>query len=158
MATRLKKAKTVILDEGSLYPVSTLKVGKIGATALAGNQISVRFTETVYDGMGNPTTTEYNGWIVKQVGARRFKCTDGSHTEICKLVNKANSSLGIKEMTITATRHTSATFKVAKITDKKVTDFSGNVYAWKFTGAAAPVVLNSKIGLSSMEIVTVAHA
>lgn len=158
MATRLKLSKTVKTGEGSIQESSKPKTGKIGPTALAGRQIAVRFTETVYDGMGNPTTTEYNGWIIKQVGDRRFKCTDGSHTEICKLVNKNNGSLGIKEMTITATRSTNATFKVQKITDKKVTDFSGNVYAWNFTTAAAPVVINSLIGLSSMEVVTVANS
>lgn len=158
MARSLKLAKTVKDAEGSGAEVSRVKVGKIGATALTGNQISVRFTKTVYDISGNPTTTEYNGWIVKQVSARRFKCTDGTRTEICELVNKNNGSLGIQEMTITATRSTSATFKVEKITNKRVTDFSGNLYAWNFTTAAAAVELNALTGLSSLEVVTIANA
>lgn len=146
MATRLKLSKTVKNAEGTAQEASTVKVGKIGATALAGNQIQVSFRT------GGST---YTGWIIKQVGDRRFKCTDGTRTAICSLVASVTNN---GDMSVTATRSTSATFTVAKITNKKVTDFSGNVYAWKFTGAAAPVVLNSLIGLSSMEIVTLANA
>jgi hypothetical protein len=61
-------------------------------------------------------------------------------------------------MSITATRSTSATFTVEKITNKRVTDFSGNVYAWNFTAAAAAVELNALTGLSSLEVVTIASA
>jgi hypothetical protein len=146
MATRLKLAKTVKDAEGSGAEASTLKVGKIGATALSGNQIQCSFRT------GGST---YTGWIVKQVGARRFKCTDGTHTAICKLVQSVTDN---GDMSVTATRSTAATFTVEKITNKRVTDFAGNIYAWNFTTALAPVSLNSLIGLSSMEVVTLAAA
>lgn len=139
MARSLKIAKTVKDAEGSGAEASRVKVGKIGATALSGNQIQVSFRT------GGST---YTGWITKQVSARRFKCTDGTRTAICKLVSSiANND----EMTITATRSTSATFKVQKITNKRVTDFSGNVYAWNFTSAAAASGLE-------LEVVTIANA
>jgi len=128
MARSLKVAKTV---EGKV------KVGKIGATSVTGNQISVSFRT------GGST---YTGWITKQVSARRFKCTDGTNTAICKLVSSIAAN---GEMTITATRSTAATFKVQKITNKRVTDFSGNLYAWNFTSAAAASGLE-------LEVVTIA--
>lgn len=130
MARSLKVAKSV---------GGTTKVGKIGATALSGSQIQVSFRT------GGST---YTGWITKQVSARRFKCTDGTNTAICKLVSSIAAN---GEMTITATRSTAATFKVQKITNKRVTDFSGNLYAWKFSGAAAASGLE-------LEIVTLANA
>lgn len=137
MATRLKLSKTVKDAEGSGAEASTLKVGKIGATALSGNQIAVSFRT------GGST---YTGWIIKQVGARRFKCTDGTRTTICTLVETVTNN---DDMSITATRSTAATFTVAKITNKKVTDFSGNSYAWNFTTAAAATA-------TDMEVVTLA--
>ena len=146
MARSLKVAKTVKDAEGSGAEASRVKVGKIGATSITGNQIQVSFRT------GGST---YTGWITKQVSARRFKCTDGTRTAICKLVSSIAAN---NEMTITATRSTSATFKVQKITNKHVTDFSGNLYAWNFTTAAAAVELNALTGLSSLEVVTIANA
>lgn len=130
MARSLKVAKSV---------GGTTKVGKIGATAVSGNQIQVSFRT------GGST---YTGWIVKQVGARRFKCTDGTHTAICSLVSSVTNN---GDMSVTATRSTAATFTVEKITNKRVTDFSGNVYAWNFTTAAAQTGLE-------LEVVTLAAA
>ena len=146
MARSLKLSKTVKDAEGSGAEASRVKVGKIGATSITGNQIQVSFRT------GGST---YTGWIVKQVSARRFKCTDGTRTAICKLVSSVTNN---GDMSITATRSTSATFTVEKITNKRVTDFSGNVYAWNFTAAAAAVELNALTGLSSLEVVTIASA
>jgi hypothetical protein len=146
MARSLKLSKTVKDAEGSGAEASRVKVGKIGATSITGNQIQVSFRT------GGST---YTGWIVKQVSARRFKCTDGTRTAICELVSSVTNN---GDMSITATRSTSATFTVEKITNKRVTDFSGNVYAWNFTTAAAAVELNALTGLSSLEVVTIASA
>jgi hypothetical protein len=146
MARSLKLSKTVKDAEGSGAEASRVKVGKIGATSITGNQIRVSFRT------GGST---YTGWIVKQVSARRFKCTDGTRTAICELVSSVTNN---GDMSITATRSTSATFTVEKITNKRVTDFSGNVYAWNFTAAAAAVELNALTGLSSLEVVTIASA
>jgi hypothetical protein len=146
MARSLKLSKTVKDAEGSGAEASRVKVGKIGATSITGNQIRVSFRT------GGST---YTGWIVKQVSARRFKCTDGTRTAICELVSSVTNN---GDMSITATRSTSATFTVEKITNKRVTDFSGNVYAWNFTTAAAAVELNALTGLSSLEVVTIASA
>lgn len=139
MATRLKLTKTVKTAEGSGAEASTLKVGQIGATALSGRQLQCSFRT------GDST---YTGWIIKQVGARRFKCTDGTHTAICKLVESVTDN---GDMSVTATRSTSATFTVEKITNKKVTDFSGNSYAWDFVNSAAASGLE-------MEVVVLASA
>ena len=130
MARSLKISKSV---------GGTTKVGKIGATALGGNQIQVAY---------RTGGTNYTGWITKQVSARRFKCTDGSHPAICTLTS---SLVNNGDMTVTATRSTAATFTVEKITNKHVTDFSGNLYAWNFTTAAAASGLE-------LEVVTLAAA
>lgn len=140
MARSLKIAKTVKNAEGSAQETSTVKVGKIGATALAGNQLQIRF---------KTGGTEYTGWISKQVGARRFKCTDGTRTAICSLVNKANNSLANNDMTLLATKADASTFRVQKVTNKRATDFSGNVYAWNFTSADALSVPLETVVLAS---------
>lgn len=45
--------------------------------------------------------TEYNGYIVRQKGSKKFVVTDGgSNTATCTLTNKADASLDNGEMTI----------------------------------------------------------
>lgn len=45
--------------------------------------------------------TEYNGYIVKQKGSKKFVVTDGgSNTATCTLTNKADAGLSNGEMTI----------------------------------------------------------
>lgn len=50
----------------------------------AGNQIKVRF---------KTGGTEYDGYIVKQTGSKRFKVSDGTHTITGYLVNKSTGGL-----------------------------------------------------------------
>lgn len=106
---------------------NALGLGIIGGdNSIPGSQVKVRFR---VDG------TEADGWIVKQHSARRFRVTDGTVTGICILVNKADGTLANNEMTITATKADTTTFKIAKVGDISGIDFSGNFY-WLTMGTA----------------------
>ena len=106
-------------------------------TADANNNIRVRF----HNG-----TSSVNGYIVKQLGSKRFKCqeVDASTTAICTLVNKADGSLADGEMSIKARGDDGATGGsvgyVSKITARKMTvvDASGAVIfvgPWNFSAS-----------------------
>ena len=101
------------------------------------NNIRVRF----HNG-----TSSVNGYIVKQLGSKRFKCqeVDASTTAICTLVNKADGSLAAGEMSIKARGDDGATGGsvgyVSKITARKMTvvDASGAVIfvgPWNFSAS-----------------------
>jgi len=57
-----------------------------------GNQIKVRAKIGAND--------EGDGFIVKQVGTKKFKITVGANTGICRLVNKSTGALGANEVII----------------------------------------------------------
>ena len=99
----------------------------------SGSDFKVRFRAT--------GQSEANGWIVKQVGSKRFKCTNGTHTEICALVDKDQGSLAVGEMTISIkdSADSNAIKRVTKITGKRVTLSGGTQVPWDFTGLNATV-------------------
>ena len=99
----------------------------------SGSDFKVRFRAT--------GQSEANGWIVKQVGSKRFKCTNGTHTEICALVDKDQGSLAVGEMTISIkdSADSNAIKQVTKITGRRVTVTGGAQLAWDFTGTGASV-------------------
>ena len=64
-----------------------------GEPTAGGNEIKVRFRAT--------GQAEANGWIVKQLGSKKFRCTDGTNTEDCTLADKSQGTLAVADMTIT---------------------------------------------------------
>jgi len=106
-------------------------------SADANNNIRVRF----HNG-----TASVNGYIVKQLGSKKFKCQEAgaSTTAICTLVNKADGSLAAGEMSIKARGDDGTTGGtvgyVSKMTARKMTvvDASGAIIfvgPWNFSSS-----------------------
>ena len=98
-----------------------------GEPTADGNEIKVRFRAT--------GETEANGWIVKQLGSKKFRCTDGTNTEDCTLADKAQGTLAAGDMTITVKDDGGTARQVTKIAGRKVTLDSGTSIAWTFDNA-----------------------
>lgn len=115
-----------------------------GTPTDGGNEIKVQF----YNG-----SASVNGWIVKQLGSKKFRCTDGTATADCVLVDKASSALdgshplvpGLGEMTITVDDNGTAR-QVVKISAHKVTMDNGAVINWDFVGTGAVVEMEEAGG------------
>ena len=99
-----------------------------GTPTAGGSEIKVRFRAT--------GQTEANGWIVKQLGSKKFRCYNGTHTMDCTLVDKAQGALAVGEMTITVKDDGGTARQVTKIAGRKVTLDTGASIAWTFTDAA----------------------
>ena len=100
-----------------------LKKSLFGADAK--NNIKVQF----FNG-----TASKPGYIVKQIGSRRFKCSDAAgNVQICKLVAKAAGTLTAGEMTITVKLDSGAVVQVVKIADRVVTTSDGMRHPWSFS-------------------------
>ena len=96
-----------------------------GTPTVGGNEIKVQF----WDG-----SASVNGWIVKQLGSKKFRCTDGTSTEDCFLVDKASADIdGTGQMTITVLDGATAR-QVTKISGRMVTLDNGSKINWDFTG------------------------
>ena len=98
-----------------------------GEPTAGGNEIKVRFRAT--------GEAEANGWIVKQLGSKKFRCTDGSNTEDCTLADKASGTLAVGDMTIVVKDDGGTARQVTKIAGRKVTLDSGASIAWTFSDA-----------------------
>ena len=98
-----------------------------GAPTAGGNEIKVRFRAT--------GQSEANGWIVKQLGSKKFRCTDGTNTEDCILADKAQGTLAVADMTITVKDDGGTARQVTKISGRMVTLDSGVKIAWNFSNA-----------------------
>ena len=98
-----------------------------GTPTAGGSEIKVRFRAT--------GETEANGWIVKQLGSKKFRCTDGTNTEDCTLADKAQGTLAAGDMTITVKDDGGTARQVTKIAGRKVTLDSGTSIAWTFDNA-----------------------
>jgi hypothetical protein len=100
-----------------------LKKKLFGTPSASTNTIKVQF----YNG-----TASVKGYIVEQLGSKRFKCKDASgNTATCKLVAKASASLAAGEMTITVKYDNGSTGQVTKIADRVVT-VDGVKMPWTF--------------------------
>ena len=99
-----------------------------GTPTDGGNEIKVQF----YNGAGS-----VNGWIVKQLGSKKFRCTDGTETKDCFLIDKASGQLAAGEMTITVKDDENWMQQVTKIAGRKVTTGAGASIAWNFSESAA---------------------
>ena len=83
-----------------------------------------------------------DGWILKQVGSKRFKCTNKAGNDYtCTLVDKDSGTLALGEMTISVkdSANSNAISQVTKITGRRVTLTGGTQVPWDFTGANATV-------------------
>ena len=86
--------------------------------------------------------SEADGWIVKQVGSKRFKCTNKAGNDyICTLVDKVQGSIALGEMTISIkdSADSNAIKRVTKITGRRVTLSAGTQIPWDFTGTGDTV-------------------
>ena len=98
-----------------------------GPPTAGGDEIKVQF----HNG-----TASVNGWIVKQLGSKKFRCTDGTETKDCILVDKASAAVAAGEMTITVLDDAGNPKQVTKIAGRKVTLDTGESIAWNFSAAA----------------------
>ena len=98
-----------------------------GEPTADGNEIKVRFRAT--------GEAEANGWIVKQLGSKKFRCYDGTNTMDCTLADKAQGTLAEGEMTITVKDDGGTARQVTKIAGRKVTLDTGTSIAWNFSDA-----------------------
>lgn len=97
-----------------------------GPPTAGGNEIKVQF----HNG-----TASVNGWIVKQKGSKRFLCSDGTVSKLCKLSTKASALLLAGEMSITVKTDATTVLQVTKISSKKVTLENGTVIAWNWSNS-----------------------
>ena len=104
-----------------------------GTPTEAGSEIKVQF----HNGTGS-----VNGWIVKQLGSKKFRCSDGTVERDCFLVDKSAAdgdtpaTVTAGEMTITVKDDAEALKQVIKIAGRKVTIDTGESIAWNFSNAA----------------------
>ena len=94
-----------------------------GTPSDGGNEIKVQF----YDG-----SASVNGWIIKQLGSKKFRVTDGATIKDCFLVDKASGALAAGEMTITVKDDGGTARQVTKISGRKATIDTGASLAWVF--------------------------
>ena len=94
-----------------------------GEPTAAGNEIKVQF----HNGTGSVP-----GWIVKQKGAKRFVCTDGTVEALCTLVDKASGALAAGEMSVTVLDDAGTPKQVTKLSGRKVTVDTGESIKWTF--------------------------
>tara|TARA_R110000796_G_C14237618_1_gene396829 strand:- start:113 stop:517 length:405 start_codon:yes stop_codon:yes gene_type:complete len=99
-----------------------------GTPTAGGTEIKVRFRAT--------GEAEANGWIVKQLGSKKFRCYDGTDTMDCVLVDKEQGTLAVGEMSIVVKDDGGTARQVTKIAGRKVTLDSGASIAWNFSNAA----------------------
>lgn len=81
--------------------------------------------------------TEYDGYVVKQLGSKKFRVTDGTVTATCILTNKNNGSLANGDMTIRGKLDAGTNGFVIKISSRKCTlvNLAGTVIGtgpWNF--------------------------
>jgi hypothetical protein len=123
-------------------------------SANANNNIKVQF----HNG-----TSSVAGYIVKQVGARRFKCSDGTTQKICKLVNKASAAIAAGEMTITVKQDDTTVDQVLKISGRMLTTVSSGGLTirrpWNFsTSTSDGYVQVEEAGTSTSAVTTATGA
>ena len=97
-----------------------------GEPTAGGDEIKVRFFAA--------GEAEANGWIVKQLGSKKFRCNNGDDNPgDCTLVDKVQGTLVAGEMTITVKDDAGVAKQVVKIAGRKVTLDSGESIAWNFS-------------------------
>ena len=96
-----------------------------GTPTADGNEIKVKFFNTA----------PVDGWIVKQLGSKKFRCTNGTAIKDCFLVDKDAADLLAGEMSIVVKDDDANVKQVVKITARKVTVDTGESLPWNFSDA-----------------------
>ena len=107
-----------------------------GTGLLTGNNLPIRF---------NSGGTVYEGFIVKQVGSRRFKCsTDNGTTAvaICLLTAGTTSDPANNgEAVLLGLLNGSQPISIRRLTNRIAIDFSSNRYKWTLTDDSTETLL-----------------
>lgn len=96
-----------------------------GTPTAEGNEIKVKFFNAAPE----------DGWIIKQLGSKKFRCTNGTDIKDCFLVDKAAADLLAGEMSIVVKDDAGGVKQVVKITARKVTVDTGESLPWNFSDA-----------------------
>jgi len=96
-----------------------------GTPTAGGNEIKVKFFNTAPE----------DGWIVKQLGSKKFRCTNGTDIKDCFLVDKDAADLLAGEMSMVVKDDNGVVKQVVKITARKVTVDTGESLPWNFSDA-----------------------
>ena len=111
-----------------------------GAPTAAGNEIKVQF----HNG-----TASVNGYIVKQLGSKKFRCTDGVIEKDCFLTDAAGTDLTAGQMSIVIKDDGNTIRQVTKITGRQLVTDAGTKLGWGFGAATATVVEMEEAGDAS---------
>jgi hypothetical protein len=91
-----------------------------------GNQIKVRF---------KTAGTEYNGYVVKQTGSKRYKVSDGTRTITGYLVNKSNGGLANGDIVINVLNDAGAFVQVTKLYSRVAITEDNVKIKWNFAAS-----------------------
>ena len=111
-----------------------------GAPTAGGNEIKVAF----FNG-----TESVNGYIVKQLGSKKFRCTDGVIEKDCFLTDVGATDLTAGQMSIVIKDDGNTIRQVTKITGRQLVTDSGSKLGWGFGAATATVVEMEEAGDAS---------
>ena len=111
-----------------------------GAPTAGGNEIKVQF----HNG-----TASVNGYIVKQLGSKKFRCTDGVTEKDCFLTDAGATDLTAGQMSIVIKDDGETIRQVTKITGRQLTTDAGTKLGWAFGAATATVVEMEEAGDAS---------
>ena len=107
-----------------------------GTGLFTGNNLPIRFKSG---------GTVYEGFIVKQVGSRRFKCsTDDGTTAVAKCLLTAGTSsdpVNNGEAVLLGLLNGSQPISIRELTNKIAIDFSSNRYKWTLTDDSTETLL-----------------
>jgi hypothetical protein len=107
-----------------------------GTGLFTGNNLPIRFKSG---------GTVYEGFIVKQVGSRRFKCsTDDGTTAVEKCLLTAGTSsdpVNNGEAVLLGLLNGSRPISIRELTNKIAIDFSSNRYQWTLTDDSTETLL-----------------
>ena len=113
-----------------------------GAPTEGGNEIKVQF----HNG-----TASVNGYIVKQLGSKKFRCTDGVINKDCVLTDAAAAALTAGQMSIVIRDNGDPPVvrQVTKITGRQLVTDAGTKIGWGFGAATATRVEMEEAGDAS---------
>ena len=120
-----------------------------GAPTAGGSEIKVQF----HNG-----TASVNGYIVKQLGSKKFRCTDGVTEKDCFLTDAAAAALTAGQMSIVIKDDGNVIRQVTKITGRQLVTDAGTKLGWGFGAATATVVEMEEAGDASEVAATVINA
>ena len=114
-----------------------------GTPTEAGNEIKVQF----HNGTGS-----VNGWIIKQLGSKKFRCTDGVVEKDCFLTNAAAAALTAGQMSIVVKDDAAAVKQVTKISGRKLTTEGTASITWNFSNSASDAAVEMEEAGDASEV------